>query len=100
MGERAYRIDRILEHGKQLGLFKEVKAVIFGPFVDCKEPRGQNLIPRLLKQFADSIRCPVFSGLGSGHGPNQHPLPLGTEAKIFGGSTAGITIKTGAFSYD
>ena len=95
IGERAYRIDRMLEHGKQVGLFKKTKAVIFGPFVDCKEPGSRNLIPRLLKQFADSIKCPVFSGLVSGHGPNQHPLPFGTKAKIFGGPKAEIVIETG-----
>ncbi len=100
IGERAYRIDRMLEHAKQAGLFKGTKAIIFGPFVNCKEPGGQNLIPRLLKQFAGSVKCPVFSGPGSGHGPNQHPLPLGTEAKILGGPQARIFIKTGIVSRD
>ena len=100
IGERAYRIDRILEHINQLGLFKKTKAIVFGPFTGCREPGGQNLIPRLLKQFAGSMKCPVFSGLRSGHGPNQCPLPLGTEAIISGGPQARITMKTGVVSHE
>ncbi len=97
IGERAYRIDRVLEQIRQMGLLKKTKAIVFGSFTACKEPGGRNLVPHLLKQFAGSVKCPVFSGLKSGHGPNQWPLPLGTEAWISGGSKAGITVKTGVF---
>ena len=99
IGERAYRIDRILEHMNQLGLFKRAGALIFGPFTKCVEPGGGSLIPRLLKQFAGQIKCPVFSGIRSGHGSNQHPLALGTEAEIFCGPRARITIKTGVLTH-
>ena len=95
VGERAYRVDRILEQMDQLDLFKKAKAVIFGLFTDCREPGGKNLIPSLLKQFARFQKCPVFYGLKSGHGPNQHPLPLGTKAQIFCGSQPRIRLETG-----
>lgn len=100
IGERAYRIDRILEQMNQLGLFKRTKAIIFGPFTACTEPGGGNPVPRLLRQFAGRMKCPVFSGIRSGHGPGQHPLPLGTEARIFCGPRARITLKTGCLTHD
>ena len=95
VGERAYRIDRILEQMKQAGIFKKSKAIIFGPFTDCLEPDKKNLIPLLLKYFALETQCPVYQGIKSGHGLDQQPLPLGTSARIVGKPKPKIVIKTG-----
>ena len=37
IGERPYRVDRLLTHLDLAGLFNVVAAVIVGDFVDCKE---------------------------------------------------------------
>ena len=95
VGERAYRVDRILEQMKQAGIFKNPKAIIFGPFTDCLEPGKKNLIPLLLKRFALEVQCPVYLGIKSGHGLDQQPLPLGTEARIICKPKPKILIKTG-----
>ena len=96
IGERAYRVDRVLTQMDQLGMFRSVKAVIFGQFTGGNEPGGASKVPQLLKQFAQAQKFPVFSNFPSGHGNNQHPLPLGTQAKIFSGKTSKIEIHTGA----
>lgn len=82
IGERAYRVDRVLEHMRQLKMFNGVKAIVFGQFTGGKEPGGKSLVPQLLKQFAQEQKVPVFSGLQSGHGKNQHPLPLNTSSVL------------------
>lgn len=95
IGERAYRVDRVFEHMKQLGILKSVKAVLFGQFTGGKEPDGKNLVPKLLKQWASEQSFPVFSGIPSGHGSNQRPLPFGTDCTIYGGKKAFIDCQSG-----
>jgi muramoyltetrapeptide carboxypeptidase len=82
IGERAYRFDRVLHHMEQAGVFRDVRAVIFGHItgVDTSELR---LIRHLiLPEFAKRSRFPVLTGLNSGHGDLQLALPLGTRAEL------------------
>lgn len=96
IGERAYRVDRVFEHMDHLNMFKGVKAILYGQFTGGHEADGKSLVPRLLKQFAQSKKIPVFGGIQSGHGPIQHPIPFGTRAVITGGVKPSIEIHTGA----
>lgn len=86
IGERAYRIDRVLYHLRQTGLLKECKGVFFGQFTQCGEMiQGQmdeSLVLKALQRFADEVKIPVFSGLESGHGVQLRPLPLGSLAEV------------------
>lgn len=95
IGERAYRIDRVFEHMAHLNLLTGAKAILFGQFTGGHESNGKSLVPRLLKQFAQAQKIPVFSGVQSGHGPIQHPVPFGTRAVIQGGLQPTIVIQTG-----
>lgn len=99
IGERGYRVDRILEHLRLLGIFDRAKAVIFGPFTGGKEPSGQDKVPRVLKEFAAASKLPVYRGLASGHIPNSLSLPMNTKAVIQseGGRTV-MTVSTGCDS--
>jgi muramoyltetrapeptide carboxypeptidase len=80
IGERAYRVDRVLVHMEQAGLFKGCRAVIFGDFIGGKEPNGNSKVPAVLKRFAEHQKFPVLKGLPVGHGLRQWPLPMGTSA--------------------
>lgn len=96
IGERAYRVDRVLEQMNQLGLLKGLKGMVLGQFTGGREPGGVSLVPMLLKEFAERQSFPVVSGFQSGHGPNQHPLPLATKAQFSFGSKVKLQISTGA----
>jgi muramoyltetrapeptide carboxypeptidase len=98
IGERAYRIDRVLEQMRQLGLFKDLKALVLGQFTDGLEPNGKNILPTYFKQFAAEQSFPVLSGVPSGHGKNQHPLPLNTKSELVLGKKATLTIGSGVQS--
>ena len=99
IGERAYRVDRVLQQMDQLGLFRGVKGVVFGQFTGGEEPGGKrSLVPKLLKEFAQRVSFPVVSGFPSGHGHNQHPLPLGTKAHFQWGEKVFLEIDSGADS--
>lgn len=95
IGERAYRIDRVLVHLEQSGLLKKTKAVLFGEFFQCNEKDGRPLYQEVLKRFADEIKLPVFTGVETGHGEVQRPLFLGTSATLQGGSSAQLVVDSG-----
>ena len=82
IGERGYRIDRVLEHFSQAQIFRGVQAVILGPFVGGTEPDGRDLSKKVLKEFSQRQSFPVFSMVPSGHIANSQFLPLETKATL------------------
>lgn len=87
IGERGYRVDRLLEQLVQSGvLSRRTMAVVFGEFMGGLEPDGSSkvsaVIERFAKEWAQENNVPVFSGVSSGHGVNQRVVPIGTEGVI------------------
>ena len=84
IGERAYRVHRMLTHFEQAGLFKGVRAVLLGNFIhDNFHKKEKVLLKKVLKNWAEKeMKVPVFYGLPSGHGKNQAVLPMNTQSMI------------------
>jgi len=82
VGERGYRVDRMLEQLRQAGMFKGAAAILFGDFLQGNEPDGSSLIQPVLTRFAESCDIPVVQVSGIGHGHINFPIPLGTVAKL------------------
>lgn len=82
VGERGYRIDRMLQHLDQASMFKDVKALVFGDFSRGLEPDGSSLIEETLQRFAASCAFPVVRIKGIGHDYINFPIPLGTQARL------------------
>lgn len=82
VGERGYRIDRMLEQLQQANVFKGTRAIIFGDFLEGEEPDGSSLVNPVLKRFAQRLDLPVIQIKGIGHGHVNFPLPLGTKATL------------------
>lgn len=82
IGERGYRVDRMLQHLSQAGVFNQVAAIVFGDFTEGLESNGQSLITETLSRFAKQCKIPVFSGVESGHGLIQKPLFFNTKARL------------------
>lgn len=95
VGERAYRVDRMLVHLQQAGLFKQVKGLIFGDFTEGLESDGKSLIPLVLKRFAGQCNFPVLQVSGIGHGNFNDPIPLGTRSILHLGSKPVLNCETG-----
>lgn len=95
IGERAYRVDRILQQCGQAGVFRKAKAVVFGDFTDCLEPDQKNLIPETLKQFFEKQKIPAFFGLQAGHDIIQRPIFFNTEAQLSCGPDAKMLVYSG-----
>lgn len=91
VGERGYRVDRMLEHLTQAGIFKNVAAIIFGDFINGNEPDGSSLIEPVLTRFAQSCRIPVIQIKGIGHGFTNVPIPMGTRVTLQLGKKSKLT---------
>lgn len=100
LGERGYRVDRILEHFRQAGLFRGCRGLLIGDFLGGEEPDSKKpLWPLVFRRWAQDLEIPVFQGVEAGHGVVQRPLPLGTAAVLRGGpTTATLTLSTGSQS--
>lgn len=81
-GEKPHRVDRMLTQMKQAGVFKGVKAIVFGQML-FPDPFFEKLIWKdTIARFAGEMSIPVLKGLPVGHGSTQRPLPVGTQAQL------------------
>lgn len=82
IAEKGYRIDRILTQLIQTQSLKKAKAILLGDFTDCIEADGQVIVHKVIKNWADTLKIPVFKGVPSGHGKVQRIVPFNTPAVI------------------
>jgi muramoyltetrapeptide carboxypeptidase len=94
VGERPYRLDRMITQLRHTGLLAEAAAVVVGELPRCDEPDGEvtgrGVVADLLRDFAG----PVVIGFPSGHttGPAM-TLPFGVRARVIAGSTPRVVIE-------
>ena len=86
LGERPYRVDRLLAHLDLAGVFSAASAVIAGDFSSCREPEPTRAdSPTAEEVLADRLgRLPIPVGLGGafGHGTRNRALPYGTMCEL------------------
>ncbi len=97
VGERPFRIDRMLTQLRLAGLLGRASAVVFGELPRCDEPGGQ---PRARDVIANVMRGfpgPILFGLPSGHtdGPTM-TLPLGVRARVVSAPAPAVIIEEAA----
>jgi muramoyltetrapeptide carboxypeptidase len=83
IGERPYRIHRLLTQAAQARIFTTVSAIVFGEFPGCDEPGGDPAIRDVLREFTSALAVPVLFNFPSGHtsGPTW-TLPFGVRAEV------------------
>jgi muramoyltetrapeptide carboxypeptidase len=93
IGERPYRIHRMLTQAAQAGLFVNAAAVVFGEFPNSDEPGGDPAIRDVLRDFMKDFRGPVLFNFPSGHtaGPTW-TLPFGVTAEVIGAPSPVVRI--------
>jgi muramoyltetrapeptide carboxypeptidase len=96
VGERGYRIDRMLVQLEQAGIFNQVKAIILGDFTGGLEADGTSTIPHVLERFAANCQVPVVNCPGIGHDKINHPIALGTQAYLQLGDKPSLSCTTGS----
>jgi len=86
VGERPYRIDRLLTHLELAGVFQTAAGLVAGEFRDCDEPAGCKLasatVGEVLRERLGRLRIPVVLGAPIGHGGRNRALPYGTRVEL------------------
>lgn len=99
IGERPYRVHRMLTQLAQAGVFSRACAIIFGEFPRCDEPGGDPAIRDVLREFTADFPGPVLFGFPSGHTAGATwTLPLGVRAEVAGGESPAVIITEAAVS--
>jgi muramoyltetrapeptide carboxypeptidase len=83
VGERPFRIDRMITQLRLAGVLDRASAVVLGEFVDCDEPGGTLAAKSVLASLLKDFNGPVVYGFPSGH--TRHPLvtlPFGVRARV------------------
>jgi len=83
-GEAPYRVDRMLTHLQQAGVFDRVAGVILGDFhlADTSLGSLQPTMRAALEERLGRLPVPVAMGFPIGHLPGAWTLPFGGEARL------------------
>lgn len=83
IGERPYRIHRLLTQAAQAGVLLHAHAIVFGEFPGCDEPGGEPAIKDVLHEFTAGFRGPVLFNFPSGHTSGATwTLPFGVQVEV------------------
>lgn len=93
VGERPYRIHRLLTQAAQAGVFTKARAIVFGEFPGCDEPGGDPSLKDVLREFTADFSGPVLFNFPSGHtaGPTW-TLPFGVRVEVSGAAAPAVRI--------
>jgi muramoyltetrapeptide carboxypeptidase len=86
LGERPYRIDRLLTTLDLAGVFNAASAVVVGDFTGCEEPEATRAssptAEEVLIDRLGRLPIPVVMGAAIGHGTRNRALPYGALVEL------------------
>ena len=86
VGERPYRLERMLTHLKMAGKLAQVAGVVFGDFTRCEDD-GPRDINEIIAELFHDAPYPVLTGLKAGHGQENIALPIGARMRLDAGNS-------------
>ena len=97
VGERPYRVHRMLTQWRLSGRMASAAAIVFGQFPRCEEPGGGITVHDVLREFAADFSGPVLFGFPSGHTTTPFiSLPLGVRARVITAGTPRLVLEEAA----
>ena len=86
LGERPYRIDRLITHLDLAGVFSAASAVVLGDFSSCREPEPTRAdsptAEEVLVDRFGRLPIPVVRGGAFGHGTRNVALQYGALVEL------------------
>src|SRR5258707_3584788 len=84
IGEKPYRIDRMLMQLRMAGKLDSVRGIIFGEMLGCAAPADQGYtLQQVIMRVLNNFNGPIVYGLKSGHVTSGNiTLPLGVQAEL------------------
>jgi muramoyltetrapeptide carboxypeptidase len=85
ISEPPYKIDRMLNQLRLNKVFKEIKGILIGNFLDCEEPdktKCSLTIDEVWSDYFSSLKIPAIHSIPHGHSKNILTLPFGINVKL------------------
>jgi muramoyltetrapeptide carboxypeptidase len=97
VGERPYRLDRMVTQLHQSGILARASAVVIGELLKCDEPSGDPKARAVVSELFRDFPGPVVIGFPSGHtsGP-AITLPFGVSCRVIADDRPRLVIEESA----
>jgi muramoyltetrapeptide carboxypeptidase len=84
IGEKPFRIDRMLTQLRLAGKLEKVRGFVFGEMLDCVPPKGETYtLQQVIMRVLEPYYVPIVYGLKSGHVSSGNiTLPIGVQAEL------------------
>jgi muramoyltetrapeptide carboxypeptidase len=83
VGEKPYRVERMLTHLKLAGKFDGLAGLVLGDFTEC-DGEGPRDVKAVIAEMFHDAPFPVVMGMAAGHGAENLALPLGVTMALDG----------------
>jgi muramoyltetrapeptide carboxypeptidase len=99
---KPFQIDRMLMQLKLAGKLKDVRGIIFGEMLDCKQsPTQDYTLEEVVLRVVGDLGIPIAFGLRSGHVSRANiTLPIGVKARLEVGGAVTLRILESATAND
>ena len=100
LAAKPYQIDRMLMQLKLAGKLKDVRGIVFGEMLDCRQSSTQDYtLEEVVLRIVGDLGIPVAFGLRSGHVSRANiTLPIGVRARLEVGGEVKLKILESATS--
>ena len=83
VGEKPYRVERMLTHLRMAGKLERLAGLVFGDFTQC-DGEGSRDVRGVIRELFDKAPYPVVMGIPAGHGEENLALPFGVKMALDG----------------
>ncbi|MBU1937136.1 LD-carboxypeptidase [bacterium] len=83
VGEARYRLDRLLFHLRNAGIFRRVGALLIGDMLhSAPDEKDMPSVDEIVLDATKDYDFPILSGIPYGHGAQRLTLPVGVPVKL------------------
>ncbi|MBS2027929.1 MAG: LD-carboxypeptidase [Deltaproteobacteria bacterium] len=86
VGERPYRLDRMLTHLQLAGLLDGLAGIAVGGLTGCEEKEADYTAREIVRELLGRLAIPSALGFSVGHGEVNFPVVLGAPARLDAGA--------------
>lgn len=99
VGERPYRLDRMVTQARQAGWLARARAIVIGELPDCDEPAGDPTARAVMADLLADFPGPVVYGFPTGHTAGAAmTLPLGVACRVIADGPPRVVVEDAAVS--
>lgn len=85
VGEKPYRVDRMLHHLESSGIIKDLKGLLIADLYAPNDPQKKDMdafVQAFAERVGEEYDLPVYSIEGIGHNAHNHPVLVGHEYQL------------------